>query len=443
MKQSTRQSVIISQQPLSYLHMPGILILLLAVAALYIVNLSRMMQYDEAYTLRQYADTPVHALLAYTLPNNHLLNSLAVWASTGLAGMSEVAVRLPAMMWSILSVALIYRIATRLEGHHTGLLAATILATTCIFADYATNARGYSLSILLTLAITEHLLFGRIRPRYGLLLYGAAIMMVMPSNALLVGAAGLWLLRYRRSGEAIALGAGAMLGAMFYVPALLMVWSPGMAVGVATPGELIADLIAIMAPAQALALLLLCAAVGLLRAASLPLRSWALIAIAVPAVLMPVQYLVSGSVFYARNYLYLLPLLALCAASGAMIALKRQPGLSLAIALVVLQAPAIVGLSMPGRQSALLDKVRATDESVLMGCCIEEPIWYYMALPQHDRFIPGTGEFVVIAEPPNSTLEDVLGLYGVDGAACVREDGWVFEGWRCTQNGRTLTEAED
>jgi hypothetical protein len=440
---SDNSKSIMTRQPFPDHYMPSIVILLLAVAALYTLNLSRMMQYDEAYTLRQYADTPVHALLAYTLPNNHLLNSLAIWASTGLAGMSEVAVRLPTMMWSILSVALIYRIATRLDGRHVGLLAAAILATTCIFADYATNARGYSLSILLTLAITEHLLFGRHRPRYGLLLYGTAIMMVMPSNALLVGAAGLWLLWQRRRGEAVALGAGATIGAMFYVPAMLMVWSPGMAIGLASPGELIAELIVVMAPAQALVLLLLCAAVGLLRAPALRLRSWALIAIAVPAVLMPVQYLVSGSVFYARNYLYLLPLLALCAASGAMVALKWKPGLSLAIALVVLQVPAIVGLSTPGRHGALLDKVRATDETVLIGCCIEESIWYYMALAQHDRFVPGAGEFVVIVEPPHSTLADVLTLYGVEDAACTREDGWVFEGWRCTQSGRALTEAED
>jgi 4-amino-4-deoxy-L-arabinose transferase-like glycosyltransferase len=424
-------------------YMPGILALLLVVAALYTLNLSRMMQYDEAYTLRQYARTPVNALLAYTLPNNHPLNSLAIWASTGLVGMSEVAVRLPAMMWSILSVALIYRIANRLEGHHVGLLAAAILATTCIFADYATNARGYSLSMLLALAITEHLLFGRHRSRYGLLLYGAAVMMVMLSNALLASAAGLWLLWQRRRDEAVALGVGATLGSMCYVPAMLMVWEPDMIFGLATPGALITELIVIMAPIQALVLLLLCALTGLLFGGNAKLRSWTLLAILTPLLLVPVQYLITGNVFFARNYLYLLPLLALCAARGAIVATKRQTGLSLAIALAVLQIPLISALSTPGRTSALLAKVRATDETILIGCCIEEPVWYYLAAAQHDRFLPGTDEFVVIVEPPNSTLAEVLTLYGVEGADCVREDGWVFEGWRCTQNGRAVTETED
>jgi hypothetical protein len=418
----------------------GVTALLLVVAALYILNLNRMIMYDEAYTLRHYANSPVNALLAYTLPNNHLLNSLAIWASTSIMGRSELAVRLPTMMWALLSVALIYRIARRLDGHNAGILAAAILATTLIFARYAVYARGYTLSILLTLAITEHLLFGQDRRRYGLLLYGMAVMMVMPSNALLVGAAGLWLLWQGRRAECIALAVGAVAGSMWYVPAWFLFWAGrDVVIGQTSPGMLINELIYLMRPTQALVLLLMAAVLGWISRPASALWRWVLLAVLVPLVLTPVQYWTTGSLFFARNYLYLLPLLAICAAIGAMVALRRQPGLSLFIALVVLQLPGINALSKPTLENALLEQVRATDETVVISCCIEEPIWYYMSQEPSERFMPVGDEFVVIVDRTFSTLESVLDLYQIEDVSCTPEDGWATEAWRCIRNDRTST----
>jgi hypothetical protein len=93
-----------------------ILIFLLAVPLVYIPNLTRTIRYDEAYTFLHYADSPVHALLLYTYPNNHFLDSFFVWLSTTLMGTSLIAIRFPSFAAGLLSVAMLYRLGRLRRG---------------------------------------------------------------------------------------------------------------------------------------------------------------------------------------------------------------------------------------------------------------------------------------------------------------------------------------
>ncbi len=144
-------------------HQVLIVALLLATFGFYVSFVSRTIQYDEAYTLRHFAVHPGIALLSYTEPNNHMLHSLLVWVSTTLAGMSLVAVRFPALLMALLAVAMMYRVGCRLGGWQVGLLAAAFLVTNGVFADYAVNARGYTLAIFLTLALVDQVFLSKLR----------------------------------------------------------------------------------------------------------------------------------------------------------------------------------------------------------------------------------------------------------------------------------------
>jgi hypothetical protein len=140
-----------------------ITLLLLIFAALTIPYLNRTMQYDEAYTVRHFAVSPVRALFSYTDPNNHLLHSFIVWGISLVSGTSPVAVRFPAFGFALLSLGMMFRLGKRLINFEGGVMAAILLATNLTFADYAVNARGYTLSIFLALALIAQVFAGKLR----------------------------------------------------------------------------------------------------------------------------------------------------------------------------------------------------------------------------------------------------------------------------------------
>lgn len=415
----------------------SMVIVLLVAAALYISNMGRMIEYDEAFTLRHYAGSPFTALLVYTAPNNHLLNSLAIWFASRLMGTSEIAVRLPAMAWGLCSVALIFRIAQRLRDRSTGLLAAGLLATVPRFAHYAFYARGYTLTIFLLLLLTEHLLFGIHKSRYWLVLLSMALMMVMPSNGLITGAAVLWLFWHKRYANIPPVVVGTIAGSLWYLPSLIL---GGVdrhnALAMKNPADLVRGLIGTVYPIEALILLLVAGAVGVWFVPR-SMRRWIFLCVVCAAVMAPIQYWITESLFYPRNYLYLLPLLVLIGAAGAMAAIRWNPGLTAAMVLAVLRASAIAANSLPGPRHALYEMVRNSNETVVIGCCYEEPIWYYMAKEHPERFLPKADEpFVVIVDSnKGSTLAGMLDLYQIERVTCTPASDWPgFEAWRCVKS---------
>src|SRR5690606_14433122 len=119
--------------------------------AIFVPHLGRTIQYDEAYTYLQYAQSPITALFVYTAPNNHLLHSLLVWLSTSFIGDSLIAIRLPALLSGLLAVAMLYRVGRQVLGLEAGLLASSFLVAMPMFGSYFINARGYTLVVFLSL----------------------------------------------------------------------------------------------------------------------------------------------------------------------------------------------------------------------------------------------------------------------------------------------------
>ncbi|MEO8393863.1 MAG: hypothetical protein ABI700_12800, partial [Chloroflexota bacterium] len=162
-----------------------IIVLVLAANALYAPYINRIMMCDEANTLYQYADDLLRALFSYATPNNHMLHSALVWTITNLAGTSPVAVRFVALSSALLATALMFRVASRFAGFRAGVAAAAFLIATLSFADYAVNARGYTLSVALTLLLIDRLFLTRSiytrRYRYSLLLISFALILLLPS----------------------------------------------------------------------------------------------------------------------------------------------------------------------------------------------------------------------------------------------------------------------
>ena len=101
------------------------------------------------------------ALFSYATPNNHILHSALVWAVTNIAGSSPVAVRFVALSSALLATALMFRVASRFASFRAGVAAAALMLTTLTFADYAVNARGYTLSVALTLLLIDRLFLTR------------------------------------------------------------------------------------------------------------------------------------------------------------------------------------------------------------------------------------------------------------------------------------------
>jgi hypothetical protein len=102
--------------------------------------------YDEAYTYIRFASKPLYVALAdYGEPNNHLLNTLCVFASTRLFGNNLVALRLPALAAGMAVIPLTYAAAAGSYGPAAALLAAALVASSSYFIEFSTNARGYSL----------------------------------------------------------------------------------------------------------------------------------------------------------------------------------------------------------------------------------------------------------------------------------------------------------
>jgi mannosyltransferase len=69
-----------------------------------------------------------------------------------LFGNSEVSVRFPSVVFSVLSIFMTYKIAKKLFDTEVGLISAALSALSLFYVQYAQEARTYSLTVLLTLA---------------------------------------------------------------------------------------------------------------------------------------------------------------------------------------------------------------------------------------------------------------------------------------------------
>jgi len=419
-----------------------ILTLLLAYAGLYISRLDALVTYDEAFTLRHYTIDPAYALLSYTLPNNHLLHSLLLWASRNTIGISPVGLRFPALAFGLLSIAIVYALGKRLENEWTGLAAAALMGTVSGFVLYASLARGYSLSIFLT-SLLVYIVLYQPQLRYAVLGICAALILTLPSMILLIGAVGLWALFKDRT-LVMPVVFGALCGSLFYVPSVVqngMAYYSGFGPSIAM---LVADFPQLVFGSWIYMVVVVGAALAGVLLIDGSSRWLFVICLGVLVLSIAVQNTLSGGVFPWRNYLYILPLLCV----GAAVLLTKLPagygllvGAAAAALSLILWLPPVDNIDayinvkgagdVFGVMADIQGNVAAEDEGVVIGCCIQEPIWLYMVY-QPDFFMPNGKDRVYIIETEVETEAELRDLYGLTELACEPFDDWSgFDVYAC------------
>lgn len=358
----------------------GLLVLGLALRLAYLQQPVRL---DETGTLLMYGNPDVSladAVSGYQSPNNHLLNTVAMQATTRLFGSIDPWVfRLPAFVAGVLVPPLAYLVARLHHGRPAGLLAAGLTAVSSPLILYSTNARGYAMqaAAALLLFVLAHGLRRAGRPA-GWLAWGMTVVLAtvaLPSSVWVAAVVFVWLLAsilVERRGPARARGAADLLvttafaGYASFLAYLPIITRNGLAAISGSPwyhplglaeflATLPARLAAVLAswqdgmPAVTAAIL----AAGLLVALAVPGRVGRARVPAAPVTVITLAGLwlaTTPHLRYPRLVLFLLPL-ALVTASGGIGALAGAvvpgPGRSLLLGLL---APA---LALGGAASVL------------------------------------------------------------------------------------------
>lgn len=233
-------------------HAPLLVIVLLG-AILRVVGLNLPVSYDEAYTYIAFARQDVWGILSdYSLPNNHILNSLLIKLSVSLLGNHPWSMRIPAFMAGVAAIPLVYALGKRLFNRETALTASALVAWLPAIIRYDTAARGYSLVSFFTLLawLMGWLALKKNDWRYWLGFSGSVALgaFAIPTMALPAGGLYLWVLgeTVLRGEKQIAvyfrwLASGMMTGFLtlsLYVPVLLVSgWRKLLANGFVEPVE--------------------------------------------------------------------------------------------------------------------------------------------------------------------------------------------------------------
>jgi len=155
------------------------------------------MRYDEAFAFNTFIRDEKYSVFYYPLPNNHVLYSLLEYLSWKALGASPLALRMPALLFGIGLIPLVFGVCRKLgQGRSTG-IAACGTAVFPFLVSYSTNGRGYSLlaftvTLLIYLALDANGRATKIRA-IPLALVAAAGMLVMPSMLYALGGFTLWL----------------------------------------------------------------------------------------------------------------------------------------------------------------------------------------------------------------------------------------------------------
>lgn len=148
---------------------------LLALAALALAlrlpgPLDRGLWFDEILTLVDFGRLRFGELLTtFGTDNNHPLFTIFAWLSLHGLGESALALRLPAILFGVVSVGALYLYALRVTDRREALIASLLLATSYHHVWFSQNARGYTLLLTLTIGATalfEELLAGERRRRF-------------------------------------------------------------------------------------------------------------------------------------------------------------------------------------------------------------------------------------------------------------------------------------
>lgn len=128
----------------------GVLVVCVVAGLLAARNLDLPMRMDEGQTVAMFATQSAWGALAdYSSNNNHVLHTLLVRLAYKLGGWDPAVLRLPAFAAAMATLPALWWFARREHGREAAVLGVSLVATSPLFVEYASNARGYSLMCLL------------------------------------------------------------------------------------------------------------------------------------------------------------------------------------------------------------------------------------------------------------------------------------------------------
>jgi len=113
--------------------------------------LGQPMRYDESATFLNNVNRSLPFLFLYNEGSNHLLHTLLVKISTLFMGSFPASIRFPAFLSGLASIPLLFVLCRAVIRGKSGILATIGMSIAPFMVLYSTNARGYSLLVLLTL----------------------------------------------------------------------------------------------------------------------------------------------------------------------------------------------------------------------------------------------------------------------------------------------------
>ena len=125
--------------------------------------------YDEGLSVYLASLSPLNTIQASALTDHPPLHALLLGVWMQVAGRSEFAVRFLSLWWSVLAVALTWRLGREMMTQAIGAIGALLLAASALAVWYAQETRGYSILLALTLLATWAFvrLFCHSEPRSG------------------------------------------------------------------------------------------------------------------------------------------------------------------------------------------------------------------------------------------------------------------------------------
>lgn len=162
---------------------------------------------DELYTLSHFVLVPAgRALSDYHVPNNHILFSLLAQGWASLAGIDTMQSAVTHIVWlrllpfffSFLSLSFVFFAARKMSRSMAAPLAALLLLSSIPFYNFASQMRGYSLSICLFSALGYSVIVASKKAGWAhllaIFLLSVACVYTLPTNFFFLGAAALALL---------------------------------------------------------------------------------------------------------------------------------------------------------------------------------------------------------------------------------------------------------
>ena len=136
--------------------------------ALRINGIGQDLWLDEITPLNDYMSLdPIQVIASYRRSNNHLLNTLLERISVGVFGEREWSVRLPAVIFGVLTIPALYWVSRLALSRIASLGASLVLAVSYHHVFFSQNARGYTAYILFAVLATGLFIKGLKRDRLG------------------------------------------------------------------------------------------------------------------------------------------------------------------------------------------------------------------------------------------------------------------------------------